>query len=39
MTLIPRKRPNGEWWLLAVLFVAVPIALIILRAVLDAARR
>jgi len=39
VTLIPKKRPNAEWWLLAVLFVALPVALIVLRAVLDAVRR
>jgi hypothetical protein len=39
MTLMPKKRPNREWWLLAVLFGALPIVLILLRAVLDAVRR
>jgi hypothetical protein len=28
MTLIPKKRPNSEWGLLALLFVALPNVLI-----------
>jgi hypothetical protein len=39
MTLIPRNGPRKEWWAIAILFIGVPIALIVLRAVWDVARR
>jgi hypothetical protein len=39
VTLIPRKGPHREWWVIAILFVGVPIAVIVLRALWDAAWR